>query len=74
MKLASKTEKRAKKKPKKESVLFKAADVDVKLRQSFQADDQMLWGETVDRCIQSARTKIGMIDKVHTIIAPVDAL
>ena len=58
----------------KESVLKKTSDVEVKLRQSFQADDQMLWGETVDRCIQSARTKIGMIDKVHTIIAPVDAL
>ena len=61
-------------KPHKEPVLSKATDTEGKLRQSFQADDQMLWGETVDRCIQSARTKIGMIDKVHTIIAPVDAL
>ena len=60
-------------KPKK-SILLKAGDVEVKLPQSFQADDQMLWGETVDRCIQSARTKIGMIDDEHTIIAPVNVL
>ena len=61
-------------KPHNEPVLSKATDTEGKLRQSFQADDQMLWGGTVDRCIQSARTKIGMIDDEHTIIAPVNAL
>ena len=58
----------------KKSILLKSGHVQVKLPQSFQADDQMLWGDTVDRCIQSARAKIGMIDNVHTIITPVIVL
>ena len=49
-------------------------DAEEKLRQSFRVDDQMLWGETVDGCIQSARETIGKIDNEHTIISPVNAL
>ena len=75
-KLASKKKKQLHnmEKPHNEPVLSKATDTEGKLRQSFQADDQMLWGETIDRCIQSARIKIGLIHNVHTIITTVDAL
>ena len=58
----------------KSLILLKAADTKGKLQQSFNVDDQMLWGETVDGCIQSARVTIGRIDIEHTIVAPVNAL
>ena len=58
----------------KSLILLKAADTKGKLQQSFNVDDQMLWGETVDGCIQSARATIGRIDIEHTIVAPVNAL
>lgn len=55
---------------------LKNVDVDAegKLRQNFNVEDQMLWGETVDGCIQSSRATIGKINEEHTIVTPVNAL
>ena len=58
----------------KKSSALKVTVTEVELRQSFMVEDQMLWGENVDRCIKSCREKIGKIDKKHTIVCPVNAL
>ena len=64
----------ASKDPLKSSSTLKVSVEEGKLRQSFMVHDQMLWGENVDRCIQSCRKRIGKIDEEHTIVCPVNAL
>ena len=60
--------------PLKKSSALKVTATEGELQQSFMVADQMLWGENVDRCIQSCRKRIGKIDKEHTIVCPVNAL